>query len=90
MLFIVAYDIPEDGTRNQIAAELENWGQRVQYSVFECDLDLDRARKLEARLRSLVSGVDNVRMYPLCDGCRRRLVTIGGKPIAESPPFYQV
>ena len=25
MLFLVAYDIPDDGTRTQIANELENW-----------------------------------------------------------------
>ena len=39
MVFLVAYDIPDDGTRTQVANELENWGDRVQYSVFECDLD---------------------------------------------------
>jgi CRISPR-associated endonuclease Cas2 len=43
MLFIVAYDIPDDGTRSLIADELQNWGHRVQYSVFECDLDEKRA-----------------------------------------------
>jgi CRISPR-associated protein Cas2 len=90
MLFIVAYDIPEDGTRNLIAAELQNWGHRVQYSVFECDLDQRRARKLEARLRALVSGPDNIRIYPLCDGCRGRVVTIGGKPISVDVNYYQV
>ena len=78
------------GTRDQIAAELQNWGHRVQYSVFECDLDLRRARKLEGRLRALISGQDNVRIYPLCDGCRSRAVTIGGKPIPSNLNYYQV
>jgi len=90
MLFIVAYDIPEDGTRSQVAAELQNWGHRVQYSVFECDLDLRRARKLEARLRALISGPDNIRIYPLCGGCRARVVTIGGKPVSADVNYYQV
>ena len=90
MLFIIAYDIPEDGTRNLIAAELQNWGQRVQYSVFECDLNHGQARKLEGRLRTLVSGPDNIRMYPLCDGCRRRIVITGGKPVSTDASYYQV
>lgn len=90
MLFIVAYDIPEDGTRAQIAAELQNWGHRVQYSVFECELDQHRARKLEGRLRALISGLDNIRIYPLCTGCRERVVTIGGKPVSADANYYQV
>lgn len=90
MLFIVAYDIPEDGARDQVAAELLNWGRRVQYSVFECDLDQGRAAQLEARLRALVSGEDNIRIYPLCGSCRERVVTVGGKPVLVDAPYYQV
>jgi CRISPR-associated protein Cas2 len=90
MLFIVAYDIPEDGTRDQVAAELQNWGRRVQYSVFECDLDPRRAAQLEGKLRALISAPDNIRIYPLCGGCRERVVTMGGKPVSVDSPYYQV
>ena len=90
MLFIVAYDNPEDGTRNQIAAELETWGRRVQYSVFECDLDQRRVARLEGKLRALISACDNIRIYPLCSSCRGRVVTMGGKPVTVDAGFYQV
>jgi len=90
MLFIVAYDIPDDGTRTLIAKELENWGHRVQYSVFECDLNEKRARQLEKALGRLISACDSVRIYRVCPACRDRSVNMGGKPFASDPPFYQV
>ncbi len=90
MLFIVAYDIPDDGTRTLIADELKNWGRRVQYSVFECDLNDKRARQMEKQLSKLVSGSDSIRIYRVCEVCRNRSVTMGGKPIAIDPDYYQV
>ncbi|MGH9905834.1 MAG: CRISPR-associated endonuclease Cas2 [Pyrinomonadaceae bacterium] len=90
MLFVVAYDIPDDGTRTLIADELQNWGRRVQYSVFECDLNDKRARRLEKKLAGLMSGGDNIRMYRVCQVCRERSVTMGGKPFAVDPEYYQV
>jgi CRISPR-associated protein Cas2 len=90
MLFIVAYDIPDDGTRTLIADELQNWGHRVQYSVFECDLTEKRARRLEKALGSLISARDNVRIYRVCPVCRERSVNMGGKPFTVDEKFYQV
>lgn len=38
MLYLISYDIAVDKRRTKIAKLLEGFGQRVQYSVFECDL----------------------------------------------------
>ena len=35
-MYIVSYDITSNKLRRKIAKELENYGVRVQYSVFEC------------------------------------------------------
>ncbi|MBR8835369.1 MAG: CRISPR-associated endonuclease Cas2 [Stigonema ocellatum SAG 48.90 = DSM 106950] len=35
-LYVVAYDVPCDKRRKKISDLLEGYGQRVQYSVFEC------------------------------------------------------
>ena len=35
---MIAYDISEDRIRYRVAKILENYGTRVQYSVFECKL----------------------------------------------------
>ena len=39
VLVIVAYDIKDDKKRSKIAKVLESFGDRVQYSVFECILN---------------------------------------------------
>jgi CRISPR-associated protein Cas2 len=91
MLFVVAYDIPDDGTRTQVAAELENWGYRVQYSVFECDLDQARSRKMMVRLSKLVCAQDSIRVYRICQACAGQVTLLGrGRPIADDPDFYQI
>ena len=36
MFIVISYDIPADKRRTKLAQLLENYGQRVQYSVFEC------------------------------------------------------
>jgi CRISPR-associated protein Cas2 len=90
MLCIVAYDIPEDGTRSLIASELKNWGHRVQYSVFECDLDDQRITELTKRLQALISARDSVRIYRLCEMCRTRGENMGGKSFLRDEAYYQV
>lgn len=45
-MYLVSYDISSDRRRKKIVNILENYGKRIQYSVFECDLDEKRYTKL--------------------------------------------
>ena len=42
MQFVVAYDIRQDRRRNKVMNTLKDFGLRVQYSVFECELTARR------------------------------------------------
>jgi CRISPR-associated protein Cas2 len=42
MFYVVSYDIPEDRKRDRASKTLLDFGARVQYSVFECILVLQR------------------------------------------------
>ena len=90
VLFIVAYDISDDTRRTRVAKELENWGRRAQFSVFECELDHARAQALAALLRELTLPEDEVRMYRVCEACARASVDVRGRGLARDPDFYQV
>ena len=91
MLFLVAYDIPDDGTRALVAGELENWGCRVQYSVFECDLDQTRCAVMVKRLGKLICAKDSIRVYRICQACAGEVVLLGkGRPVTRDPDFYEV
>ncbi len=67
-LYAVAYDIPDDNRRLKVAKVLNRYGKRVQYSVFECELNPPLLKKLIADLRRVVvDEEDAVRIYPLAE-----------------------
>lgn len=90
MFIVIAYDIVDDRRRNKIAKELENWGRRVQYSIFECELDAAQLATLQERLQPHIADEDSVRIYQLCQNCLGKSVAIGGSNFATDQDFYQV
>lgn len=87
---VITYDISDDARRLRVANELENWGQRIQFSVFECDLTEAQAATLLAHLRALCGDEDALRIYRLCTACVGRCEVVGGKELALDKDFYQV
>ncbi len=72
MNIIVAYDIAgTDSSRGRkrlrrVAQLCLNYGQRVQYSVFECRVDAIQMRQLQTALSKVIApDEDNVRIYQL-------------------------
>jgi CRISPR-associated protein Cas2 len=80
MLVIVCYDVNTEtkaGRRRlrRVAKVCEGTGQRVQKSVFECNLDLMQMEELERRLLAEIElEQDCLRLYRLPDtrGCEVR------------------
>lgn len=81
MFVIISYDIKDDKRRNRIFKTLKNFGQWMQYSVFECELDKANLLRLKDRLDRVIdaSEGDSVRFYFLCEGCKRQIERIGGE-----------
>ncbi|MCC7494697.1 MAG: CRISPR-associated endonuclease Cas2 [Fimbriimonadaceae bacterium] len=83
-LYLVSYDIPCDRRRAKLAKALRGYGERVQYSVFECRLNARRHERLLARLRELLDpSEDHVRVWTLCGLCDDRTIDLG---LAAPPP----
>ena len=59
--YIVSYDISDPKRLRQVFQTMRGWGDHLQYSVFECDLDPRQARQLEARFTHLVNPDDRQR-----------------------------
>jgi CRISPR-associated protein Cas2 len=77
---VVSYDIPDDRRRNRVCKLLKDYGERVQYSVFECLLRPEELKRLRERLKPLlVPEEDDVRFYRLCENCRRKATVWGRK-----------
>lgn len=86
MFCVVAYDIPCDKRRNKVSNLLKGYGQRVQYSVFECVLSQAKYDELRRRLKARVKlSEDQVRFYPLSRKNLDQVEVWGGPPVTEPP-----
>lgn len=90
MLYVVAYDISSDRRRNKLADMLENFGHRIQFSIFECDLDEQRAEILLDELRKFSIDDDQIRVYILCQSCLNRSAVISGPDFSVDQGFYLI
>ena len=78
MIYFVAYDIADRKRRTKVRETLANFGVRVQYSFFECDMDKKRMEELKAQLLSIMEEAeDSLRVYPLCEDCLKKVSLIG-------------
>ena len=86
MLVLVTYDVStesHDGQKRlrRVAKVCENYGQRVQKSVFECLVDPAQWAMLRGRLvKEISEGHDSLRFYFLGQNWKRRVEHIGVKP----------
>ena len=82
---LVTYDVATGdaaGRRRlrRIARLCQNFGQRVQYSVFECQVDAAQWTTLRARLLSEIDEkADSLRFYRLGANWRGRVEHVGAK-----------
>ena len=86
MFVLITYDVNtgDAGGRKrlrQVAKQCVNYGQRVQNSVFECQLDSAKLREVEARLEKLIDKErDSLRIYNLGSSYENKVKHIGTKP----------
>ena len=89
MMVLITYDVntqTEAGkTRlRKVARQCQNYGQRVQNSVFECLIDPARLKHLQATLEKQIDPEkDSLRYYYLGDEWRTRIVHVGAKPTLD-------
>jgi len=85
MLVLVSYDVsttdPGGPKRlHRVAKVCQNYGQRVQFSVFECIVDPAQWAILKHKLTDLINKeVDSLRFYYLGSNWRRRIEHVGAK-----------
>lgn len=75
---LLSYDISNDKRRTRLAKFLKDYGQRVQYSVFEVFEGEAELKMLFEKLQEFIDPEeDSLRMYTLCQGCRKKIVSVG-------------
>ncbi len=85
MMVLITYDVSTEtetgkSRLRKVAKQCQNYGQRVQNSVFECIIDSARLKQLQNTLEKIIDPeVDSLRYYYLGDEWRSRVEHVGAK-----------
>ncbi len=89
MLVLVTYDVSVTdsggaGRLRRVAKACRDFGQRVQFSVFEIEVDPAQWTALKARLEGIIKPeTDSLRYYYLGANWQRRIEHVGAKPATD-------
>lgn len=90
MMVLVSYDIGHTDERagarrlRHIANACQDFGQRVQFSVFEIEVDNAQWISLKARLANIIDAErDSLRFYYLGNNWESKVEHIGAKPALD-------
>ncbi len=90
MMTLVSYDVSTTdaaGRRRlrRVSKECTNYGQRVQNSVFEVNVDYATFIKIKDRLEKIINkDTDSLRIYYLGNNWKNRIEHIGAKETYDS------
>ena len=78
MMYFVSYDIANQKRLVKIAKTLENYGIRVQFSFFQCEMEKEQFECLKRSLLSIINmKEDSLFFYPICEDCLKNTSSIG-------------
>ena len=86
MLVLLTYDVSTETSEGKrrlrhVAKKCMSYGQRVQNSVFECNIDWSQYLKLQSELKSIINiEEDSLRFYNLSNNYSEKVIHIGIKP----------
>lgn len=89
MLMLVSYDVstanPAGRRRlRRVAKACQDYGSRVQFSVFECHIDSAQWIKLRARLEEICDPkTDSLRYYNLGNHYENKVFHFGAKTVPD-------
>ena len=91
MLTLVAYDISDPKRLTHVARVCEDFGVRVQYSVFECRLEEPEFTEFWLRLLAEIDeNVDRLVAYKIDAKCAKETLTAGTMVCSEKVVCYLV
>lgn len=89
VLYVISYDVNTINVAGQrrlrrIAKICENYGVRVQNSVFECVMDYATFLSVKDKLTSEMDPkTDSLRFYPMGKKGRERVIHVGSKNVLD-------
>jgi CRISPR-associated protein Cas2 len=92
--FLVCYDIADDKRLHKVFKTCKNYGDHLQFSVFECDLNATELTQMQSELSQIIlNSEDQVLFIALgpTEGRGDRVITALGIPYVKlDAPCYVV
>jgi CRISPR-associated protein Cas2 len=88
-LYIVCFDVADKRRLRAVSKTLEDFGKRVQFSVFECHLDKTEHQTLQQKIVELIDlEADHVRYYSLCPKDQNGILIDGKGQVTLDNDFH--
>lgn len=89
--WLVCYDVADPKRLRRVAKRMQDFGLRVQKSVFECWLSDARLDELKESVAKIVDEKeDDVRYYSLCEKCRALTCAKTNTELRKNQNYYIV
>lgn len=88
MFVMISYDVVDDKKRLKLMKFLKDYGDRVQKSVFECNLSPKTYNMVKRGVERIINKrKDRVRYYRICKGCVEKVEISGWGEVTEEEDF---
>ena len=89
-IYLVTYDICDDKRLRTVFKTMRNWGDHLQYSVFECQLNDVDLLKLKEQLKQIINSTQDqvlfVNLGPAAGRGERVIEAIGRPYVSIASP----
>ncbi len=84
MNYIITYDIQKNKARKKVSDLLEQFGIRVQKSVFICEINKIQLDRIKTEVEKLIKKkTDSVIFFYNCNSCKEKRIMLG-------TPFFEL
>jgi len=91
VFIVMAYDCTDDKRRLRVAKIMLDYGYRVQYSVFEAELDAELLSEMIGRLQKVIHpDQDSIRIYHICQRCLEQTQLFGDAELTNQEKVFIV
>ncbi len=91
MLVMISYDVVENKKRLKLMKFLKDYGERVQKSVFECNVTPKIYEKIKSGVEEIINKrKDRVKYYRICKGCADKVEISGWGEVTEEEEFVVI
>lgn len=84
--YLVCYDICNEKRLQRVFKTCRNWGNHLQFSIFECDLNPGEKTQFESLLKDLINEKEDQILFVDLGSCEHRgdrVITALGTPYTK-------